>query len=171
MAVKFVNLDALLPREDFEVRARFEVFLVENKHFVNVIVSEKGSGFRAVQFVTKMYRTIFAELLQGHNSVQIVRALLEQGQKFFKPITGECGGTGVFSSAAKSAAILSNALKNALRCGECEARVHNKRAVTTDYNVRKEDGGSTHNNNAILMHPYCNSGGKEKRVPNQMGSD
>ncbi len=153
------------------VRAQFEDFLVENKHFINVIVSEKGSGFRAVPFVTKMYKTIFAELLQAHDSGQILRALHQQGLNFLEPMTGEGGGTGAFSSAAKSAAVLSNALTNALRCGECGARVHHERAITIDHKVRKEDGGSSHSSNALLMHPYCNSGVKEKRVAQQTGTD
>lgn len=57
---------------------------------------------------------------------------------------------------------------------ECKRRNHKLEALKVklaesfiqkiDHAVRKAEGGSSHSDNAQLMHPYCNSGIKESRV-------
>jgi 5-methylcytosine-specific restriction endonuclease McrA len=72
-------------------------------------------------------------------------------------------GKGAFSTTAKTATFITEALESAPRCAECGARLHLEKATTVDHSIRKAEGGSSHSDNAQLMHPYCNSGIKEKR--------
>ena len=56
----------------------------------------------------------------------------------------------------KSYSDVTDALKNALRCKICNARIHTN-SITIDHITRKEDGGIGNFENAQLAHPYCNT--------------
>ena len=61
-----------------------------------------------------------------------------------------------FSDETKSAAFITEALANAVRCKICNARMHSN-SITIDHIKRKEEGGIGNFGNAQLAHPYCNS--------------
>src|SRR5690606_31918219 len=60
-----------------------------------------------------------------------------------------------FSTDAKSAVFLRDALKDPLRCGICGGLIH-RNAISVDHVQRKADGGHGSLDNGQLTHPYCN---------------
>jgi hypothetical protein len=147
------------------IRRDFEELLVSKKHFINAIVSLKGSGFRASPWLCALLNCFFELLLEGEYNDANLNAKLEEIKLGNLTPTGlGVRGRGAFSTAAKTATFITEALDSAPRCAECGARLHLEKATTVDHAVRNAEGGSSHSDNAQLMHPYCNSGIKERRV-------
>jgi|694.fasta_scaffold79821_1 hypothetical protein len=146
------------------IRKEFEELLVSKKHFINAIVSLKGSGFRASPWLYALLNCFFELLMVGDYNEANLNVKLEEIKLGNLTPTGlGVRGKGAFSTAAKTATFITEALESAPRCAECGARLHLEKATTVDHSVRKAEGGSSHSDNAQLMHPYCNSGIKEKR--------
>jgi len=148
-----------------EKRQRFEDFLVKYKHFINQIVKTYGSGTRSLEPITTMYRLILKGVGESKTDLEIATELqADEKLKFLKPTGSEeqMQPGDDFSSHAKSAAFLTKAMTDALRCDICGARVHVK-AITFDHKIRKQDGGTGHSDNAQITHPFCNSGFKESK--------
>jgi hypothetical protein len=147
------------------VRREFEELLVSKKHFINTLVSVRGSGFRASPSIYSLFRCFFELLVAGnYDEAKLIAKLDDMKLGVLTPTGHGIRGKGAFSTAAKTATIISEALDFAPRCAECGARLHLEKATTIDHSVRKSEGGSSHSDNAQLMHPYCNSGIKESRV-------
>ncbi|MEV0545540.1 DUF262 domain-containing protein [Nocardia salmonicida] len=148
------------------IRAAFEEFLVEHKHFFNLIVRRYGSMHRAVPAILEMHRTIYRALSDGEDTAGAIERLkaveaLKTSLQSIDPEGQEHGQN--FSKATKNAVILKSVIAIAPKCGICNARV-NLRSVTFDHIHRKEDGGTGAPSNAQLAHPYCNSGYKESNT-------
>jgi hypothetical protein len=147
-----------------DARYRFEEFLLRYRHFVNQIARNYGSGTRGLKALVSMYQIMLASITEGMEDQKIVEAIqAEPSLKFIREITEEDRSSGRnFSSETKSAVFIREALQKALRCSECNARLHFK-SISIDHDIRKQDGGLGEVDNGLLTHPYCNQGYKEAR--------
>ncbi|MFJ9792678.1 HNH endonuclease family protein [Streptomyces globosus] len=154
-----------------DVRKDFEEFLIGYKYFLNQIVRAYGSLQRSVPPILTMYRIVFEAMLEGLEGDAIIARLQENGalRAPVKVLTEDDRiNRRNFSAETKNSVFLKAALAEATRCEICRARLHFK-SVTVDHKIRKEDGGTGSASNAVLTHPYCNSGYKESRYANRMG--
>ena len=138
--------------EFVRIREAFEELLVSNKHFINAVVTLKGSGFRASPWLYTLLNCFFDLLLAGDYSEKKLYAKLEELKLGNLTPTGlGVRGKGAFSTAAKTATIITEALESAPRCAECRARLHLEKAATVDHAVRKAEGGSSHGDRHIAI--------------------
>lgn len=145
-----------------QYRHDFEDLLVKHKHLINQVVRKFGAGQRSLTSVSRLFRHIFDGVRQGKNESEIIPKLAEEKtMAFLKPIVDFDKGTREdFTTERKSAAYLSEALKTAVRCGICKARLH-RNSINYDHVLDKKHGGRGSEDNAALSHPYCNSTYKE----------
>lgn len=143
-------------------RYDFEELLVRHKYLINQIVRKLGAGQRSLTSVSRLFKHIFDGTRQGMSEVEIIPKLVEvEAMGFLKPIIDFDKGTNPdFTTQRKSAIFLAQALKNAMRCGICNARLH-KNSMSLDHVIDKKHGGLGSQDNATLAHPYCNSTYKE----------
>jgi hypothetical protein len=156
-----------------ELRAQFEEFLVENKHFLNQIVQSYGSLQRSVPPILEMYRILLASLRDGAAAEAIIERMRANSNPRLpvKVITDDDRKHGRnFSSDTKNAIVLRSALDLSPKCNICGARLH-LRSMTIDHKTRKEDGGAGDPENGQMTHPYCNSGYKESRHSSQVATE
>ena len=101
----------------------------------------------------------------GKSSRQIKRKILANRDfRHLKDYAARhISGDGEFSSKAKAAVRLREILQDARLCPECGARIH-PFGSDIDHDERKEEGGSAGSENAQSMHPFCNTGVKERRT-------
>lgn len=147
-------------------RERFENFLVKYKYFINQLVRGLGAGTRSLGRLAKMYIKVYDGMKSGMSDEEVKTALLldpELSNYISEILPNTPNKRGDFSSEAKAAVKLRTELETAKPCPECRARLH-VLASQTDHDVRNFDGGSSHSNNGQLMHPFCNTGVKERRV-------
>jgi hypothetical protein len=139
-------------------RARFEEFLVSHRYFINQIVNQFGSNFKAQAWVLRLYKIILNNIRTGaeQNLVNEIISMKDWRLKEL-PIPGSA-----FSSQAKAAVVLKKSLSSAMKCSICGARIH-RNSMQIDHVVRRQDGGSGHSDNGDVAHPYCNTGYKEHR--------
>ncbi|MGB7171370.1 MAG: HNH endonuclease, partial [Acidobacteriaceae bacterium] len=145
-----------------QFRHDFEELLVRHKYLINQIVRKLGAGQRSLTGVSRLFRHVFDGIRQGKNEEEIIPKLVEEETMgFLKPIIDFDKGTNPdFTTERKSAVFLTQALKTAMRCGICRARLH-KNSMNLDHVVDKRHGGLGSEDNAVLTHPYCNSTYKE----------
>lgn len=148
-----------------EAGARFEDFLLEYRHFPNLIARNLGAAQRGLQSTLTMYRTLLASVTADKPNEEIVKELRTKPQlAFLQVITDEDKKyRRNFSIPTKNAVFLQQALANELCCAICGARMHYK-SISVDHVQRIEDGGAGTADNAQLTHPYCNTGYKEMKA-------
>jgi hypothetical protein len=146
-------------------RARFEDFLVKYKYFINQLVGGHGAMTRGLQPIFDLYKTILDGIENGKTDDQIKDGLFADPSfsKHLREVVNlDTSTRKKFSSESKAAVRLKASIAAAVKCVICGARVH-PNASTIDHIVRIEDGGSSaHSDNGQMVHPYCNSGYKEK---------
>jgi hypothetical protein len=148
-------------------RKRFEDYLVKNKHFINQISHDFGGGMKSADPILHMYKLILDSLKRGETDAMIRRklkkdsrignALAKADLKSAPPEQGD------FKKLSAAAVRLKTELDSASCCPECKARNY-PRATTIDHIERDEDGGLPDADNGQVMHPFCNSGVKERRI-------
>ena len=144
-------------------RAAFEEFLIRHPYLMTQIGKSQGSGGRrGVPAVVALYKTLFAALESGQTESEIVASIKENSALAFlvweEPPEIDAGER--FEASDKHAAVIQNALSKDI-CPECNGRLYIKDR-SNDHKVRKADGGKSVASNIALIHPYCNSGYKEK---------
>jgi hypothetical protein len=146
-------------------RAQFEDFLVEHKYLLNQLIHKLGSRTRGLPRVSKLYSMVLQGVGDGFTSAKIKRKIFADGDfVHLKDLSSKHGsGSGGFSSSAKAAVRLREILNQAGRCPECGARIH-PFGSTIDHDERASDGGASDSDNGQSMHPFCNSGVKERRI-------
>ena len=148
-----------------EIRAQFEDFLVDHKHFINQLIRSYGSNTRGLGPLRDLYILIINTLLEGKTNSEIKNAVLRDS-RFENRLTEDTAGQRQpgkrFSKETKAAIRLREALKTAPRCGICNARYH-PNSTTIDHIDRKQDGGLGSLENGAVTHPFCNNGYKEWR--------
>ena len=139
-------------------RYAFEEHLLKYKYFINEIIRKYGSGSRGLSALTRLYQYLFNGVVEKKTDLELVPVFESDRQiAFLAPLVDSDKGTKKhFTTERKSAAFLKEALDKALRCAQCNARLH-KRSMQVDHIQRKREGGVGTVENAQLMHPYCNS--------------
>ena len=148
-----------------EQREKFEDFLIEHRHLISQIGKTQGSGGkRGVPAVVALYWSIFDACVAGLEGDRIVEKLKDYpALKFLdweKPVEIPTGKKA--SAADKAQAVIKQALDGDI-CTECRGRMYIKdRSI--DHVTRLVDGGKSVASNLIPIHPYCNTGFKEKKL-------
>jgi hypothetical protein len=139
-------------------REVFEEFLVAHKFVVNQIVRRFGAKDRSLTGVFRLYRHIFDGVVAGNRADEILPRFVEDDYfAFLRPIIDfDKGAKRDFTSERKSALFLRKALEGATRCEICRARLH-RGSIQVDHVQDKKRGGKGTDDNAGLVHPYCNS--------------
>lgn len=145
-------------REFTKVRGRFEEFLLSHKLLVNQVTVKYGSGAKGHARLKQLFAFLVDALVKGQTDEQMVAAMGESPDfSFLQPAEKESASVGKdFSSDAKSAVFLRDALKEPLRCGICGGLIH-RNAISIDHVQRRADGGVGVADNGQLTHPYCNT--------------
>jgi len=142
-----------------KVRPLVENFVIKYKYFVTQIVYKYGSGMKGYLPLKKLFRTIIDSFHEGQSEAEVIKTLKSTKELSFLTTEQAVGPTGQkkdFSSGAKSATFLKEALTKAVRCTICGGYMHSK-AITIDHRIAKSKGGGADPENAQLAHPYCNS--------------
>jgi len=147
------------------VRGNFEDFLIRHPHLMSQIGKSQGSGGRrGVPAVVALYNTLFDGLRQGKSEPEIIQIIKESKALSFldwnEPVETDAGNR--FTDADKATALLKTALARDI-CTECGGRMYIKDR-SFDHDKRLADGGKSVASNAVLLHPYCNTGYKERRI-------
>lgn len=145
-------------KEFTKVRAAFEGFIAKHRMLVNQITVKYGSGSKGYARLRQLQELIVDELLAGVSEVDLARGLVERPEfSFLQPAEiaqNEYGKD--FSSDAKSAIFLRDALRDPLRCAICGGLIH-ANAISIDHKQRVSEGGRGDLGNGQLTHPYCNT--------------
>jgi hypothetical protein len=140
------------------VRCQFEEFLVTYKYFINQLIVAHGAKTRSLTPVTELYLLILAEIQSG-NTNEDVKATVLKDPRFatrLKEITpGQNLSSQRFSTEAKAAIRLRDALRAAPVCKICKARYH-PNSTSIDHRQEVRHGGLGSMNNGDVTHPYCN---------------
>lgn len=145
-------------RQFTSVRERFESFLIRHRVLVNQVTVKYGSGAKGYARLQQLQEFIVERLVEGLHEDALLKTLSEAADfSFLQP--GEIADMEYgkdFSSGAKSAIFLRDAMKDPLRCGICSGLVH-RNSISIDHKQRIADGGIGDPENGQLTHPYCNT--------------
>lgn len=147
------------------VRARFEEFLLSYDHLVQQIVRGRRSAVASISVLRDFYFACMESLAVIEKVDDAIGAVV--ASKKFPQLANfviedrEFGAD--FSTGVKSEVFQKRAIEGALKCDECGGYLH-RNAISFDHVQRKADGGMGTSDNAEMVHPYCNSGRREKRA-------
>jgi hypothetical protein len=145
-------------REFIKIRRPFEDFLVKHRILVNQVTVKYGSGAKGYARLAQLMMFLVDQFSSGASATAIIDAMSKHPDfSFLQPGEIETvDGRKAFTTDAKSAVFLRDALKEPLRCGICDGLVHSN-AISIDHIVRKSEGGFGDPSNGQLAHPYCNT--------------
>ena len=142
-----------------ENRKDFESTIIESNIVIQQIVRKARQANKAVAPLVKFFHAILEKLALQTSADDVLTELCKT-QEFsylnLEEVHQSSTTSSSFSKSTKSAAYISEAIRNAPRCKICGGLLHQK-SISIDHKVRKEDGGDGSVNNAQLAHPYCNS--------------
>jgi hypothetical protein len=144
-------------------RAKFEQFLIDRPHLMTQIGKTQGSGGRrGVSAVVALYRSLFDALRRGDSDNDIIASMKANDALSFLnwDAQPEIDAGEKFELSDKNAAVITLTLSKDI-CPECSGRLYIADR-SNDHTVRKADGGKSILSNIGLVHPYCNTGYKEK---------
>lgn len=146
-------------KEFTKIRADFEDLLIDYDFVVQQILRHYRSSSKAIPHIKNFFLDLMNELKNSEKTVAIQNVLKSSNYNFIKGTDFDDSliTTKDFSDETKSAAFITEALSNSLKCKICNARMHTN-SISIDHIKRKEEGGIGNFENAQLAHPYCNSG-------------
>lgn len=141
-----------------DCRENFEEILIDYDFVVQQILRHYRSSSNAIPHIKNFLLSLINELQNSSKNDTITNVLKSGEYKFIKGVDFDDSiiTSKDFSDETKSAAFITEALSNAVRCKICNARMHTN-SITIDHIKRKEEGGIGNFRNAQLAHPYCNS--------------
>ncbi|MEX1022610.1 MAG: DUF262 domain-containing protein [Dehalococcoidia bacterium] len=148
-----------------DVREEFELLLRNYDYLSQQIVRGRRGGVASVKVLRDFYFALVDSLKAG-NSADEAAAEVVRSKKFpqlSKVAIDDREFGPEFSTGAKSEIFLAKAMGGAPKCAECRGYLH-RNAITIDHIQRKADGGLGDPQNGDLLHPYCNSGRREKKA-------
>ena len=131
---------------------------MKNDFLIQQILRHYRSSSKAIPHIKNFLLNLINELQNSSKNEAITNVLKLDEYKFIKGVDFDDSliTSKDFSDETKSAAFITEALSNAVRCKICKARMHTN-SITIDHIQRKEEGGIGNFGNAQLTHPYCNS--------------
>tara|TARA_R110000751_G_scaffold67908_3_gene138372 strand:+ start:1470 stop:3014 length:1545 start_codon:yes stop_codon:yes gene_type:complete len=145
-------------KEFTDIRESFEELLIEYDFVIQQILRHYRSSSKAIPHIKNFLLNLINQLQEVNKHEAISEVLKMEEYKFVKGVEYDDSliTSKNFSDETKSAAFITEALANAVRCKICNARMHSN-SITIDHIKRKEEGGIGNFGNAQLAHPYCNS--------------
>lgn len=146
-----------------KVRESLEFFLIENRALLNQVVRKFGTKGSGHIHVKEFYADLIDLLASGIPKEKLTEKLRERPfYKFLQPEESPYESTSArYSSRMRAGVIRHQLLEKEVSCVYCRGKVP-PQAISVDHKQRVEDGGMATIENAQLMHPYCNSGMKER---------
>jgi hypothetical protein len=141
-----------------DCRENFEEILIDYDFVIQQILRHYRSSSKAIPHIKNFLLNLINELQEKSKNDAIINVLKLEEYKFIKGVDFDDSliTSKDFSDETKSAAFITEALSNAVRCKICKARMHTN-SITIDHIQRKEEGGIGNFGNAQLAHPFCNS--------------
>lgn len=156
--IKDISKSSKKLKEFTEVRDKFEKLLIENRYISEQIIRKWRSASAGYPHLTDFYHYAIRSLGEGLSVDEVISSLGKGEYRYITRPTYD--GTDVtsadFSSNAKSAIFMRDAIGKALQCSICKGYIH-RNSITFDHVTRKQDGGTGSPENGELAHPYCNS--------------
>jgi hypothetical protein len=145
-------------RDFTKIRRTFEDFLLRHRILVNQITIKYGSGPKGYARLHQLLAWLVDQFIANIDEKSIIAEMAKHEDfSFLQPAEKQNPEAGAgFSSDAKSAVFLRDALKEPLRCAICGGLIH-RNAISIDHVVRRSEGGKGHSDNGQLTHPYCNT--------------
>lgn len=137
-------------------RAKFEELLIGEGNLGQQILSRYGGWKKSLEPIKKLLRQLLDGLYEGKSDAEILAAISNLnalGTNEGSQSTGTWKET-------RSAARIKTSLASAPRCAICKARLVVSHA-SDDHIQRRADGGHSRQDNAQLVHHFCNHGFKE----------
>jgi hypothetical protein len=133
-------------------------FLLKYRILVNQITVKYGSGSKGYARLQQFFEFVIQKMVDGFDDQVILSSFASDATfSFLQP--GEVSKNDYgkdFSSDAKSAIFLRDAMKDPLRCGICDSLIH-RNAISIDHKQRVSEGGLGDPDNGQLTHPFCNT--------------
>ena len=142
-----------------ESRAYIEQFLIDHKSLLGIVLQNLGKQQR----VPKM-RDLFSFLVgTGKAGVNpsVEDAISHLGLRGRIVDVNAKTTTTSISDDTKSMVYVRQAIKAALVCPICKGLLDPSKSVHFDHKIAVRDGGTGDQENAQMVHPYCNTGYKE----------
>ncbi len=149
----------------------FEQFLVNNRALVNQVVRKFGSKDPEHGKLRGFYTGALEAIQEGAEGSGIADALRANPvYSFLQPEeTPYASASPKLSGKVKVGVAINEDLRRAIMCPECNCAVPIQ-AYSSDHKLRVADGGESTAKNMGIMHGYCNSGVKERRVHRERAS-
>ena len=146
-------------------RSNLEEFLTANRVLIKQVVRKFGSKNPEFGRLRKFYSDVISILQDGTPVNGLVPKLQEQAvYSFLQPdeVAYQSTKGKKYSGQRKAGIMINTFLQAAPKCPECGCSLPIQ-ALSVDHNQRREDFGDDSVDNSQVMHPYCNTGHKEKR--------
>ncbi len=145
-------------RDFIKVRAEFEELLLKYNDMIQDIGRKLRQSKSSYFEIRDFYNECIKYLSQGYKADEAMLEVIKNTKfNYLKVDLDSVRDTRAdFSTEVKSSAYIREALATRVRCGICNARLH-ENAITVDHIQRKRDDGLGTLDNAQLTHPYCNS--------------
>jgi hypothetical protein len=137
-------------------RAKLEEMLIGKSNLGQHILSRYGGWKKSLEPIKNLLRQILDGLASGKSEAEILSSISTVNLA----MTNDGDVKSDTWKETRSAARIKASLASAQRCGICKARLVMSNA-SDDHIQRRTDGGHSGQDNAQLVHHYCNHGFKE----------
>lgn len=137
-------------------RAKLEELLIGNNNLGQQILSRYGGWKKSLEPIKSLLWKILDGLEEGKGEAEILKGISNLGTLAGSDVKAKSNSW----KETRSAARIKASLASAQRCAICKARLVISNA-SDDHIQRHADGGLSGQDNAQLVHHYCNHGFKE----------
>lgn len=156
--MKLIETNSL--KKFISVREKFEEMLFTYNFLIQQIGRKYRSSINSYEQIKDFYFLIMDLLSSGKSKEETINELIKSDKFNYLKIQSEDIVTSEeskdFTSKAKSAVFIKQALSGVPKCKICNTYIH-KNSITIDHKTRKADGGTGEVDNGQLAHPYCNT--------------
>ena len=135
-----------------------ELFLVENKSVVTLVLQNMSKGQRIPQ-MQSLFDFLVKQSQKGMPTLQAAIDHLGLKGRILE-VTEKRATASHFNEDAKSMMFVQSALQNAIKCPVCGGYLHPVKSVSYDHVLRVSEGGTGSSANGQMVHPFCNTGVK-----------
>jgi hypothetical protein len=138
-------------------RENLEAYLVTNKSLITQALQIARSQTR-YEKVADLFEFLIERLWDGNETTdqELVSVIAPQSVSKILAVTQNSTSKD-FSTDAKSAIFIRQALEGCVTCAICKGYVDTGRSVSYDHITRVREGGQGNEANGQLTHPFCNS--------------
>lgn len=147
-----------------DIRGSLESFLTSNRALVSQVVRKYGTKGAGHARLRGFYDDVLGLLSSGVAPDQVPSKLKDlPGYSYLQPAESPFEGSmpSKFSTQVRTGVVMRELLGTTKKCAHCGGLIP-PQAITIDHTQRIADGGQSTVDNAQLMHPYCNTGAKER---------